>query len=134
MGWRWRIRNQQTDLQLSARCSLSFCSILPALEQQQPPRQNSQPITCSRQLIFLSAMALPPPPPPLLLPPTFSESLLVPSSLLSFCSVSSFLLFFTCSFISVTLKCSSAFTHVNVFLRLLHGSKHSQQTVIYICI
>ena len=35
----------------------SFCSLLPTLEQQQPPRQRSQPITCSRQLISLSAMA-----------------------------------------------------------------------------
>lgn len=55
-------------LQLAARCSLFFCSIL---EKQQPPRQHSQPITSSRQLIDL--LLVPP-------PPTCSESLLLPVS------------------------------------------------------
>lgn len=56
--WDVRWRNEPTEPQHSARCSLSFCSILPVLEQQQPPRQHRQPITCSRQLIFLPAMGL----------------------------------------------------------------------------
>lgn len=70
------------DLQLSARRSLFFCSILPTLEQQQPPWRCSQPITCSGQLIFPSTMAL----------SSSSASpshLLCPPSHLSFFSVSS---------------------------------------------
>lgn len=57
------ISNQQRDLQLSARRSLFFCSILHTLEQQQPPWRCGQPITCSGQLIFsflLLCFSLPP--------------------------------------------------------------------------